>query len=313
LTFSRKSQQEKLPLKIAPVIKEVLKMMRSSIPATIEIRENIVSEATVIADPTKVHQVTMNLCTNAYHAMREDGGVLTVALDDVEIVKPDDIPSLTMVPGKYVRLTVTDTGHGMGEDVLGKIFEPYFTTKRQDEGTGLGLAVVLGIVQEHRGYTSVQSQVNEGTQFVVYFPTTDKKGETAPSREEEALDAEGNETILVVDDEAEILSVTKVFLEQYGYRVVAFQDGVKALQAFEQDPDAFDLVITDMTMPKITGDKLAARMMAIRPDLPVILTTGYSQKISREEALRLGIRRYIEKPVVLRDLVIAVRKNLDGL
>jgi len=313
LTFSRKSQQEKLPLKIAPVIKEVLKMLRSSIPTTIEIREQIISESMVIADPTKVHQVIMNLCTNAYHAMRDDGGVLTVALEDVEIVNPDDIPSLTMIPGKYVRLTVTDTGHGMDADVLAKIFEPYFTTKKQDEGTGLGLAVVLGIVQEHQGYTSVQSQVNEGTQFAVYLPVTDKKGETAPSLEEEPLDVAGNETILMVDDEAEILAMTKVFLEQYGYRVVAFQDGVQALQTFEQDPDAFDLVITDMTMPKITGDKLANRMMAVRPKLPVILCTGYSHKISSEEALRLGIRRYIQKPVVLRDLVIAVRKNLDGV
>lgn len=313
LTFSRKSQQEKLPLKIAPVIQEVLKMLRSSIPTTIEICENIVSEATVIADPTKVHQVIMNLCTNAYHAMRDDGGVLTVALEDVEVVNPDDIPSLKMIPGKYVRLTVTDTGHGMDEDVLAKIFEPYFSTKKQDEGTGLGLSVVLGIVQEHKGYTTVQSQLNEGTQFVVYLPVTDKKGELSPSRKEEDSKAEGNETILLVDDEAEILSVTKVFLEQYGYRIVSFQDGIQALQAFEQDPDAFDLVITDMTMPKITGDQLATRMMAIRSDLPVILCTGYSHKISREEALQLGIRRYIEKPVILRDLVIAVRKNLDGV
>ena len=312
LTFSRKSQQAKLPLKIAPVTKEALKMLRSSIPATIEIREKIVSAATVIADPTKVHQVIVNLCTNAYHAMREDGGVLTVALDDVEIVHPDDVPSLNMVPGKYVRLAVRDSGHGMDEDVLAKIFEPYFTTKKQDEGTGLGLAVVLGIVQEHKGYTTVKSQLNEGTQFVVYLPITAKKGELTPSREKETLDVEGDETILVVDDEAEILTVTKVFLEQYGYRVVAFQDGVQALQAFEQDPDAFDLVITDMTMPKITGEKLAIRMMAIRPDLPVLLCTGYSHKISREEALRLGIRRYIEKPAVLKDLVLAVRKNLDG-
>ncbi len=167
LTFSRKSQQKKLPLKIDPVIKEALKMLRSSIPATVDIREEIVSAATVIDDPTKVHQVIMNLSTNAYHAMRVEGGVLTVALDDVEIVNPDDIPSLSMAPGKYVRTTVTDTGHGMDEDVLAKIFEPYFTTKTQDEGTGLGLAVVLGIVQEHKGYTTAQSQLTEGTQVVV--------------------------------------------------------------------------------------------------------------------------------------------------
>ena len=313
LTFSRKSQQEKLPLKIAPVIKEALKMLRSSIPTTIEIRENIVSEATVIADPTKVHQVIMNLCTNADHAMRDDGGVLTVALEDVEITNPDDIPSLTVIPGQYVRLTVTDTGHGMDEDVLAKIFEPYFTTKKQDEGTGLGLSVVLGIVQEHKGYTTVQSQLNEGTRFVVYLPVSDKNVELAASREEDDIKVDGSETILVVDDETEVLSVTKVFLEQYGYRIVAFQDGIQALQAFEQDPDAFDLVITDMTMPKITGDQLATRMMAIRSDIPVILCTGYSHKISREEALQMGIRRYIEKPVVLKDLVIAVRRNLDGV
>ncbi len=313
LTFSRKSQQEKLPLKLAPVIKEVLKMLRSSIPTTIEIRETIVSEATVIADPTKIHQVIMNLCTNADHAMRNDGGVLTVALEDVEIADPDEIPSLTMIPGKYVRLTVTDTGHGMDEKVLAKIFEPYFTTKKQDEGTGLGLSVVLGIVQEHKGYTTVESRLDEGTQFVVYLPVTDKIGEPASPREEENITLEGDETILVVDDEAEILSVTKVFLEQYGYRIVSFQDGTKALQAFEQDPDAVDLVITDMTMPKITGDQLATRMMAIRPDLPVILCTGYSHKLSKADALRLGIRRYLQKPVVLKDLVITVRKNLDGV
>lgn len=312
LTFSRKSEQEKLPLQIALIIREALKLLRSSIPSTIEIKEKIISKATVIADPTKIHQVIMNLCTNAYHAMQENGGTLTVELYETEVFKQGGISEENMIPGKYLRLSVSDTGHGMEEGILKKIFEPYFTTKEQDKGTGLGMSVVLGIIEEHNGYIKVASRVNEGTRVDVFFPVTDKKADSVIPKMDKKIDIRGTETILIIDDEEAILSVTKVFLENYGYHVVTFTDGIRAFEEFEQNPDRFDMVITDMTMPKITGDKLTAQILNIRPDIPVILCTGYSHKISKEEAIKLGICHYIEKPVVLMDLIVSIRKNLDG-
>ena len=311
LTFSRKSKQDKFPLNIALVVKEALKLLRSSIPATIKIKENIVSNATVIADPTKIHQVVMNLCTNAYHAMQENGGILTLSLDETEDLTLNGINGAKKTKTKYLRLTIKDTGHGMDAKILNKIFEPYFTTKEQDKGTGLGLAVVLGIVEEHNGHIKVESKVDMGTQFQVYLPVTVRKADFIVHEKDEKIDIKGTETILMIDDEKDILSVTKVFFEQYGYHVITFTDGIQAFEAFNKKPDQFDLIITDMTMPKITGDKLATKILNIRPDIPIILCTGYSHKISKEEAKNLGIRQYIEKPIVLKDLIVSVRKTLD--
>ena len=311
LTFSRKSKRDKIPLEISVIAREALRLIRSSLPSTIEIRENIRSNGTVLADPTKLHQIMMNLCTNAYHAMQEHGGVLTVNLDDVEVLAPDDIDELNMVPGRYVCLAVIDTGHGMDRGTQDKIFEPYFTTKEMDKGTGLGLAVVLGIVKEHKGYIKVKSAVNAGTTFFIYLPVTDKPAGPAVSAGPATVDVSGNETILIVDDEKDILSVSKAFLEHYGYRVFTFADGIQALEAFEKEPDLFDLVVTDMTMPRITGDRLAKRIMKLRPGIPVFLCTGFSDKITQKEALALGIRQYLEKPVVLADLVVSIRRCLD--
>jgi len=311
LTFSRKSKQEKHPLNISLVIKEALKLLRSSIPATIEIREKISSSGNVLADPSKIHQVIMNLCTNAYHAMLENGGTLTVGLQDVKILKSKKNNDIKMLPGKYLELTVSDTGQGMAPEILSKIFEPYFTTKELDKGTGLGLAVVLGIVEEHKGYLNVESQVNMGSRFQIFFPATDKKAGLDIPQEEKKIDVRGTERILMIDDEQAILTVVKVFLEQYGYKVITFTDGIQGFEEFKKGPDKFDLVITDMTMPRITGDKLSSMILDIRPGIPIILCTGYSHIITKEKALEIGIRNYIEKPIVLKDLLISVRNVLD--
>jgi len=311
LTFSRKSEQEKVPLNLSLIVKEALKLLRSSIPATINIKETFESDAVVIADPIKIHQIVMNLCTNAFHAMQEEGGLLTVVLD--ETTQPE-----THTPGKenqtqsgYVRLGIYDTGCGIDKAILDKIFEPYYTTKDKDKGTGLGLAVVLGIVEEHKGIIHVESETGQGTEFEIFLPVTDKNADTMIRKKDIITDLNGNETIAVIDDEESILSATKIFLEEYGYKVMTYTNGVQALEEFRHQPDQFDLVITDMTMPKLTGDRLAVQILEINPQIPVILCSGYNNRITRQEAREMGIRHYIEKPVVLNDLAALIRQNLD--
>jgi len=311
LTFSRQTEYEKSPIKLYLVVKEVLKFMRSSIPTTIQIKENIISKETVKADPTQIHQIVMNLCTNASHAMQEKGGDLSVSLTQISVHGEHDIADLVVQPGEYLRLEISDTGHGMTPEILKKIFDPYFTTKRISEGTGLGLAVVLGIVEEHSGYIKVESRPTKGSTFKVYLPILEENPDTDVSTKQEVPLTGGSESILLVDDENSILSSTTELLQDFGYSVTAFLDPVLANNAFKDNPDNFDLLITDMTMPKITGDKLCSNVLAIRKEFPIILCTGYSDKISKNSALEIGIKEYLQKPIDSQDLIILIRDILD--
>ncbi len=311
LAFSNQSDNELKPLKTQHVIKEALKLIESSLPSTIEITQNIKSDCELVfADPTRIHQIVMNLITNAYHAMEETGGKLTVNLKEVELAL-EELKDPAMTPGKYVCLTVTDTGTGMDQAVIDRIFDPYFTTKVEGKGTGLGLAVVHGIVKSHGGHSSVYSEPGKGTEFHVYLPVINKHPETAKV-ETDAPIQKGTERILLVDDQDIIVQMEKQKLERLGYHATVRTSSVEALEAFRANPDTFDLVITDMTMPNMTGDKLAGEIMKIRSDIPVILCTGFSEMMSKEKAEALGIKGFLMKPVVMKDLSNMIRKVLDN-
>jgi len=309
LTFSRRTEQERQPLQVSMVIKEAMKLLRSSIPTTIEIRQDVHSNATVLADPTQIHQIIMNLCTNAYHAMRESGGILAVSLGEIEIQEEDEGYG-ELAPGKYLKLEVGDTGGGIPPEMQEKIFEPYFTTKKIGEGTGLGLAVVHGIVKSNHGHITVYSELGKGTTFHVYLPVVEKRAVDLPVREANVNLAGHGERILFVDDEVQIREFATKLFPLYGYQVTTFTHGVQALEEFQYHSDQYDLVITDMTMPYMTGAELAQKILSIRPDIPIILCTGQSELVNREKALAMGICDYLNKPVVKYDFLVAIRKAL---
>lgn len=319
LTFSRQADQERKPLQVHLLIKEALKLLRASIPATIEMRQNIRDCGLVLADPTQIHQVVMNLCTNAYHAMRDESGVLAVSLTPVEIGGDDHkAASLSVSPGKYVKLEVSDTGHGMGRSTMDRIFDPYFTTKKKGEGTGMGLAVVHGIVKSHSGHVTVYSEPGVGTTFNVYIPQFESDtfkhdagggGQTIASVE--TLPG-GDERILLVDDEGQIVEAMSQTLESLGYRVDSYTDSLEALRAFTEQRDRFDLVLTDMTMPAMTGRELAQRILSLSPGTPIVLCTGFSEMIDAGRSRAVGIREFIMKPIIKADLARIIRKALDG-
>jgi len=311
LTSSRQTEPEKYPVKISLILKEALKLLRSAIPSTIEIRENFDSKAKILADPTRIHQVIMNLCTNAYYAMHKTGGILSVSLKETEVFEPDSIPGINILPGSYLKLEVSDTGPGMNPEVLKKIFEPYFTTKKVGEGTGLGLAFVLGIVEEHNGYIKADSELGKGSNFQVYFPVLNHQINSYPLENGENVLQRGTERIMVVDDDTGILTSTRELLEDSGYNVCAYSNGEDALKKFKKDPYQFDLIITDLTMPKMTGDELSVNILKIRDDLPIVLCTGYSENFTEDKALKLGIRKYVHKPVDSQSLFLLIREALD--
>jgi PAS domain S-box-containing protein len=310
LTFSRQTEQELKPVQVALVVEEALKLMRASLPSTINIQQRLKSRSAVIADPTQIHQVIINLCTNAAHAMREKGGDLSVSLEDVD---PDNVffsehPELG--PGSYQRLTVRDSGAGMGPEVTARIFDPFFTTKQRGEGTGMGLAVVLGIVKSHKGAVTVDSAVGKGTTFHVFFPIAQRVAMEASCDHAPDL-PRGQERILLVDDEEALIDLGQRMLEHLGYRVTTRSTGAAAFKLFLQNPWRFDLVITDMTMPKMTGEELAKKLLLIRRDIPIILCTGYSASISKERARAIGIGEFVMKPIVIGELARTVRRVLD--
>ena len=342
LAFSRQGEQERKPLKIQLIVKEALKLLRASLPSTIEITQSIDKDCgPVLADPSHIHQVIMNLCTNAYHAMRENGGRLEVSLSNVDFglrsadlekhhkhsvfpIAPnglrtlphcacrlENITAIGLSPGSYVRLAISDTGHGMDGAVMERIFDPYFTTKETGEGTGLGLAVVHGIVKKYCGDIHVYSEPGKGAAFHVYLPRT-RSGDVAPETASTVPVPKGNERILLVDDEEQIIHMMRETLERLGYHVTPRTSSLEALDAFRAQPEKFDLDITGQTMPNMTGADLAQKLMSMRPDIPVILCTGFSEVISEEKARAIGIREYIMKPVVILDLGKAIRRALDG-
>jgi len=309
LTFSRQAEQELKPVQIKHVAMEALKLLRASLPTTIEIHQTIESNSAVLADLTQIHQVVMNLCTNASHAMQEEGGRLEVSLADVEIDRDFAARHPGFLPGLYLQLSVKDTGHGMSPDVLNRIFDPFFTTKEKGEGTGMGLSVVHGIVKSHDGDVVVHSEPGKGTTFNIYFPAIEKEeiqeiGAVLPL-------PIGNERILFIDDEPTLVHIGKQILERLGYEVEARTSSLEALELFKIKSEKFDLVITDMTMPKMTGDHLAREIIKIRANIPIILCTGYSKKISEGKAEASGVRALVMKPVVAEQLAKIVRKVLD--
>ena len=311
LTFSRQKDHEMKPLKVHLVIKEALELVESFLPSTIEISQNIKTDCRlVMADPTQIHQIVMNLCTNAFHAMEETGGKLTITFKDVELAVKD-LKDSVMIPGPYVCLTVADTGQGMKQSIMDRIFEPYFTTKKEGKGTGLGLAILHGIVKSHGGHISFYSEPGKGAEFKVYLPVIKKQKETSKV-ETDASIQKGNERILLVDDQDIIVQMEKQMLEQLGYHVTGRISSVDVLEMFRADPDKFDLVITDMTMPNMTGEQLADELIKIRSDIPVILCTGFSEMMSEEKAKAMGIKGFLMKPVLMKDLSSTIRKVLDG-
>jgi len=311
LAFSRQQDIRKLPLRIQLLLKEVLKLSRSTIPANIEIKEDIQTGCGAVeANPTQVHQIIMNLITNAYHAVEPTGGEIIVQVKEVKL-KSGDLPGSLLKPGRYAVLTVSDTGCGIDSAVIDKIFEPYYTTKDKGKGTGLGLAVVYGIVKEHHGEIRVASEMGKGAAFDVYLPILEKTVQTVPVK---ACDKNftGNERILLVDDESVIVQVEKQILERLGYQVTDADSSADALKVFQANPEIFDLVITDMNMPNMTGVQLAEKLLAIKPDIPIVLCTGFSEQINKERAEAIGIKGFLMKPVTRSEMAQMVRNVLDN-
>jgi two-component system cell cycle sensor histidine kinase/response regulator CckA len=312
LTFSRKDKRELTPLQAAPLVKEALKLLRSSIPASIEMSERIDDElANVLADPTHIHQIVMNLCTNAAHAMESDGGLLTVNLSQVRLTEQD----IRLHPGlqakEYLKLSVQDNGHGIPPEMLDKIYEPYYTTKEIGKGTGLGLAVVHGIVKSYGGGIHAYSEPGVGTTFNVYLPTI-KQAAFEDIQRDQTMPG-GSEHILLIDDEPDLLDAGRQLLERHGYTVTTAPEGTSALEIFKSESANIDLVLTDMTMPKMTGDKLATELLKIRPGIPVIIITGYSLNLHDKNIAGLGIKAMLQKPVVEAELTRVVREVLDSV
>ena len=312
LTFSRKSEGQRQQISLASLVHETYALLRSSLPTTIQMPLAITTgDDHVLADPTQLQQVLMNLATNAAHAMRDDGGQLTIGVSSVTFPRGSPLPDPDMEPGAYVKLTVKDTGTGMTEEVRQRIFEPFFTTKEVGKGTGMGLAVVYGLVKSHEGAITVQSEVGQGSTFEVFLPRAQKP---EVKKEEETTFAlpTGTERILFVDDEEMLVEMTRNMLESLGYRVTVAKDPTEAWNLFLENPSQFDLVITDQTMPDVTGVTLAQKMLRVRKEMPIILCTGYSEMVSADKAKEVGICEFVMKPMVKKELAGTIRKVLEG-
>ncbi len=310
LAFSRQNELNLMPVQISSIIKETLKMLRASLPTTIEIRRKIeTTDGVINANPTQIHQVLMNLCTNAAHAMLDKGGVLGVGLSKFDADHAKHLPHPDLKPCSYLKISVRDTGHGMTAGKLKRIFDPYFTTKETGQGTGLGLAVVRGIVKAHGGAITVESSPDKGSLFEVYLPEIQE--EVSPQSITTEAYRTGKETILFVDDEQTLVTMSEQMLDLLGYQAVTRTSSIEAFELFQHDPYRFDLVITDMTMPNLTGEKLAGKILGIRSDIPVVLCTGYSERITEQQAKKLGISAFVMKPLVMKDLANTIRDVLD--
>jgi PAS domain S-box-containing protein len=317
LTFSRRNESQRMPVRFDVVLKEVIKLCRATIPSDIAITRDIQPDCgMILADPTQLHQIAMNLITNAYHAVGSSSGKIHVSLTSVTAMPPDLAPLVdntgtAPAPGPYVRFSVSDNGCGVDPGSLKKIFDPYFTTKEPGRGTGLGLSVVLGIVRQCKGDVTVHTKLGKGSKFDVYLPVISDEAEEEPSEKKEPVPV-GNEHVLVVDDEPVIVRMLQQALERLGYRITGFSVSREALAAFKKNPRQFDLVLADMSMPGMNGEQLAQEMVRIRPDIPVIICTGFSERLNRDIAADLGIKGLLLKPVILSDLADMVRRVLDG-
>jgi CheY-like chemotaxis protein len=296
-------------VQLSTVVKEAMKLLRPSIPSTIRIRSRVGAESgLVLADPTQMQQVLMNLCANAAYAMREKGGVLAVEVSDFLVSA--DRRADGMRQGPYVKLVVRDTGVGMPPEVVERAFDPFFTTKKPGEGTGLGLSIVHGIVEQHEGYITVESEPGKGSTFTLYLAHAESEGQVGGTGEERV--PTGHERVLFVDDEEVLTQMGREMLEELGYEVTVKNDGIEALALFRADPSRLDLVMTDQTMPGMTGIELARELMSLRPSIPVIITTGFSDLVDAAIADAAGVRAFLMKPITRGELARTVRKALDG-
>jgi PAS domain S-box-containing protein len=309
LAFSRQTDQKLKPVLLMPVFEEVVKLLQASLPTTIDIQGDFQSDAIVLADPTQIHQVLMNLCTNAGLAMRDCGGVLRIGLTEQDVDATLSRQLQNIKPGPYLKISVSDTGCGVSPEIKDRIFEPFFTTREKGEGTGLGLSVVHGVVKSHNGKIVLESELGKGTVFTIYLPIEMKKSQ-ATSSEQETLH-KGTERILFVDDEAFQMDLAKQLLQQLGYHVTCKNDSLEALEVYKANQNSFDLVITDMTMPNISGYELSKKLLSIRPDLPIILCTGFSDTIDEQKAEAIGVKGFIMKPYKINTLAKKIRDALS--
>ncbi len=308
LMFSRKSERQKKALELAPLVTETIKFLRGSLPSTITIRlDSNAESATVLADPSQIQQILLNLAANAAHAMSE-GGALTISLSEILFREGDPTPDKDMRPGRYVKLSVHDTGTGIPKKIRDKIFDPFFTTKESGQGTGMGLAVVYGIVRSHGAAITVDSKPGKGSTFNVFFPASEAA--EAESDEGGSLPT-GKERVLIVDDEPAVAEIESETLKHLGYDVTIARSGGEGWNKFEDDPRRFDLVLTDHVMPEITGMRLAERMLEVRKGLPIVLITGYGETVSPAKAREAGISALLIKPVAKKELAETVRRALD--
>ena len=313
LTFSRQKKINRHPIKILTLVKEVIRLIRSTIPANIEIRENLNCSEMILADPTQIHQVIMNLCTNAHHAMGNKNGRLTITLDTVEDKDLRSIPrSGRSSSERFARLSITDTGPGISPEIKERIFDPYFTTKPLGKGTGLGLAVVSGIVKKHRGFLRLDSSPGAGTTFHVFLPLVSSEDTVSEAVKMPDKLPGGSEKIMLVDDEPAILYSMKSILSMQGYQVFVFPDGLSAFKAFQLQPETYDLIITDMAMPHMTGDRLSRKILETRSDIPIVICTGFHESFGPDDAHNIGIRKYLKKPVLGPDLCKIIRELFDS-
>jgi len=309
LAFSRKGEKVQKPILLGEIVKEAIKLLRSTLPTTIDIRSTIGEQLhPVMANPTQLHQVIMNICTNAAYAMRETGGFLQIELREVDL-GADAIDNREIDPGHYQQMTFSDNGCGMSPEVKARIFEPYFTTKPQGEGTGMGLAVVHGIVKNHGGTITVQSEPGKGASFDMFFPITRVRDIPHIVQEEDIPG--GNERILYVEDELNLAEMGKQTLVMMGYRVDSRTSSIEALEAFKVDPKRYSLVITDQTMPNMTGLRLARELHRIRQDIPIILCTGFSESVNEENFRAHGVDAFVMKPIIRKEIARIIRQVLD--
>jgi signal transduction histidine kinase/ActR/RegA family two-component response regulator len=313
LTFSRQSEPDRQLLRISSVIEETVKLLQATLPSTMSILTNTEGESGfILADPTQMGQMVMNLCTNAAHAMKQTGGSISISVSDLTFTSPEQAPEPSMNPGTYVVLSVIDTGEGMTPELRERIFDPFFTSKAKGEGTGLGLSVVHGIVTSHGGAITVLSEPGSGSTFTVYLPKHQEDRVRVPEDGDDPI-AGGHERILLVDDEEAVAEVGSEILADLGYSVVSKTNSREALALFRLDPSRFDLIVTDMTMPELTGIRFAREVLALRPGTPVILTTGFSHVVDPDAAREAGIRAFVMKPLTKREIAKTIRKVLDEL
>ncbi len=309
LSFSRKEKREQTPVMITPIVKETVKLLRGTLPSTIQVNQHIeTTNDLILGEGILIHQILMNLCTNAKHAMDEKGGILHIGLDNINLKEKKTVGFFELNPGRFLQLIVRDTGHGISDDILERIFDPYFTTKEKDEGTGLGLSVVYGIIKDLGGAIEVSSIVGQGTQFTILLPMI--KDRRAEKRTPDRSALKGTGKLLLVDDEPLVAEPYGKLIETLGYKVVVTTNPAEALEIFRSQPESFDLILTDYSMPIMTGIQLAKECLALRPDIPILLLSGHSGDLSLESVRKQGIRELVYKPVSRRDLSEILRRYL---